>query len=44
VAEAMRCRCLLVAHGYHPRAKLERCGVPVVDNLAEAQHWLAGHV
>jgi len=44
VAEAMRCRCILVAHGYHPRAKLERCGVPVVDNLAEAKQWLADHV
>jgi phosphoglycolate phosphatase len=33
VARAMGCRCLLVADGYHPRAKLEHLGAPVVDDL-----------
>lgn len=41
VAEAMRCRCLLVADGYHPRAKLERCGAPVVDDLGGVRRWMA---
>ena len=40
VAEAMACRCLLVADGYHPRAKLERCGVAVVDDLAGVRGWI----
>ena len=44
VAEAMRCRCLLAAQGYHLRAKLERCGVPVVDNLAGVRRWIAAQV
>ncbi len=34
VAQAMGCRCLLVADGYHPRAKLEPLGAPVVDDLS----------
>jgi phosphoglycolate phosphatase len=33
VAQAMGCRCLLVADGYHPREKLEPLGAPVVDDL-----------
>jgi phosphoglycolate phosphatase len=41
VAEAMGCRCLLVADGYHPRSKLERCGVPVVDDLRGVRRWIA---
>lgn len=41
VAEAMGCRCILVADGYHPRAKLERCGVPVFDDLAGLRAWMA---
>ncbi len=35
VAQAMACRCLLVADGYHPREKLEPLGAPVVDSLRE---------
>lgn len=35
VAQAMGCRCLLVADGYHPRAKLDPLGAPVVDDLVE---------
>lgn len=34
VAQAMGCRCLLVADGYHPREKLEPLGAPVVDDLS----------
>jgi phosphoglycolate phosphatase len=41
VATAMGCRCLLVADGYHPRAKLDLLGAEVVVNeLSEAQAWL----
>lgn len=35
VARAMHADCILVAAGHHPRHKLERCGVPVVDSLEE---------
>lgn len=35
VARAMGVPCVLVAHGHHGRDKLERCGVPVVDSIAE---------
>lgn len=35
VAQAMGCRCLLVADGYHPRAKLEPLGAPVVESLRD---------
>lgn len=34
VADAMGCRCLLVADGYHPRSKLDPLGAPVVDDLS----------
>jgi phosphoglycolate phosphatase len=34
VAESMRCRCMLVANGYHPRKKLEKLGAPVLDDLS----------
>lgn len=34
VAAAMGCRCVLIAHGYHTRARLEATGLPVVDSLA----------
>ncbi len=34
VSQAMGCRCLLVADGYHPREKLEGLGPPVVDDLS----------
>jgi phosphoglycolate phosphatase len=40
VASAMRCRCLLVADGYHPRARLEPLGAPVVSGLYEVPAWI----
>lgn len=40
VAQAMGCRCLLVADGYHPRSKLESLGAPVVDTLQAVNTWL----
>lgn len=40
VAQAMGCHCLLVADGYHPRAKLEPLGAPVVNTLREVNAWL----
>jgi hypothetical protein len=30
--------CLLIAHGYQHRIKLEGHGVPVVDSFAELTH------
>jgi phosphoglycolate phosphatase len=33
VSRAMNCACILIADGYHPREKLVRCGVPVLDTL-----------
>jgi phosphoglycolate phosphatase len=39
VASAMRCRCLLVADGYHPRARLEPLGAPVVSDLHDVPAW-----
>jgi phosphoglycolate phosphatase len=35
VAREMGADCVLVAHGHQPRAKLERCGVPVYGSLGE---------
>ena len=35
VASAMGCRVALLSAGHQPRAVLERCGVPVIDSLAE---------
>lgn len=40
VAHAMGCRCLLVADGYHPRARLAGLGAPVLDALEEVPAWL----
>lgn len=40
VANAMGCRCLLVADGYHPRTRLSTLGAPVLDSLDEAPAWL----
>jgi phosphoglycolate phosphatase len=40
VAQAMGCSCLLVAHGYHPRSRLEPLGAPVVDTLDAIPGWL----
>jgi phosphoglycolate phosphatase len=39
VATAMHCRCLLVADGYHPRARLEPLGAPVVSDLHDVPAW-----
>jgi phosphoglycolate phosphatase len=35
VAREMGVDCVLVADGHQPRSRLERCGVPVLDSLAE---------
>ncbi|HJN93214.1 MAG TPA: HAD hydrolase-like protein [Dehalococcoidia bacterium] len=35
VAREMGVDCILVADGHQPRERLEECGVPVVDSLAE---------
>lgn len=35
VAEAMGVDCILLCGGHQSRARLERCGVPVVDGLLE---------
>lgn len=40
VASAMGCRCLLVAHGYHPHGRLEKLGAPVVHSLDQAVAYL----
>lgn len=37
VAEAMGVQCILVAHGHNCRSRLESCGVPVLDGLAEVR-------
>ena len=37
-ARAMGADCLLIAHGYQHRSKLEGHGVPVVNNFAEITH------
>lgn len=37
VAQAMQCQCLLVANGYHSRAKLKSSGARVLDNLADVR-------
>ncbi len=37
VAEAMGVNCVLVANGHNSRERLEACGVPVLDSLAELQ-------
>lgn len=41
VAKAMNCRCLLIADGYHTKARLEKLGTPVVDTLADVPNWLS---
>lgn len=40
VAQAMGCRCLLIANGYHPRSRLEPLGTTVLDHLSQAPAWL----
>lgn len=40
VANAMNCRCLLIANGHHPRHRLTSLGVPVVNTLPEALAWI----
>ncbi|MBW7909611.1 MAG: HAD family hydrolase [Kiritimatiellae bacterium] len=41
VAEAMHCPCLLIAAGYHSRARLEPLSAPVVNTLSEVPAWIA---
>lgn len=43
VSCAMGCHCLLIADGYHPRARLEDLGVPVLDGLHQAPAWLTAN-
>ena len=43
VAAAMGCPCLLIADGYHPRAKLDPLGAPVLDGLHQFPAWLDAH-
>ena len=40
VARAMGVHCVLVANGHNSRARLESCGVEVVDTLAEAGNFI----
>lgn len=40
VAEAMGVHCALVANGHNSRERLEACGVPVFDSLAELKSLL----
>ena len=44
VANALGTACLLVAQGHQSRARLARCGAPVLDSLAEIPAWLRGLV
>jgi phosphoglycolate phosphatase len=37
VAQAMKVQCVLVAHGHNSRPRLETCGVPVFDSLADVR-------
>ncbi len=41
VAQAMGVNCILVANGHNSRPRLETCGVPVFDSLAEVCGHLA---
>lgn len=40
VAQAMGTDCILVAHGHHSPNRLQKCGVPVVENLSELRNIL----
>lgn len=40
VAEAMGIRCILVANGHQNRARLERAGVPVLDDIGDVPEYL----
>ncbi|MCE5342481.1 MAG: HAD hydrolase-like protein [Eubacteriales bacterium] len=42
VAEALGCRCVLVARGHQSRKTLLRAGVPICDTLSEATGLLLG--
>jgi phosphoglycolate phosphatase len=44
VAEAMGVNCILVACGHNSRSRLDSCGVPVLDAIAELQTYIAGVV
>ena len=39
MAEAMGAKCLLFAGGHQDRARLEGCGVPVIDDLTEVLNY-----
>ena len=40
VADDLGTACLLVAQGHQSRARLLRCGAPVLDSLADVPAWL----
>lgn len=40
VAKALKLNCVLVAHGFQTRDRLEECGIPVFDSLAELKDGL----
>ncbi len=42
VAEAMGVNCVLVAIGHNSRPRLEACGVPVLDSLADVKEFIKG--
>ena len=41
VAQDLGTSCLLVAQGHQSRARLARCGAPVLNSLADVPTWLA---
>jgi len=40
VAQAMGTDCILVAHGHHSPSRLQKCGVPVVENMKDLRRML----
>lgn len=40
VADAMGVQCVLIAHGHNNRSRLESCGVPVFDSLADVRAYI----
>ena len=40
VAESIGCDCVLIPNGYHKKQALERCGVPVLDDISEVPVFL----
>jgi phosphoglycolate phosphatase len=40
VAKAMGCDCLLVANGHQSKERLQKCGVPVLDNMLQVKGFI----